>query len=265
MSQSTPLRGRVALITGATSGIGWGIARALAAQGCDILLHGLGTPELIEQFMAELQQKHGVSARHDGADLTDPTQIEAMCHDAVARFGRVDILINNAGVQHTDPVDSFPPQRWDELLAVNLTAAFHTIRLLLPTMRTQGWGRIVQTASTHGLVASIDKAAYVASKHGLIGLTKVVALETAEDPITCNAICPGWTRTPLVEQQIAARAEATGSSVEEAASNLVREKQPTGEFVTVEQIGSLVVFLCSEAAEQITGASLTIDGGWTAQ
>jgi 3-hydroxybutyrate dehydrogenase len=259
------LQGRCALVTGSTSGIGLGIARALAARGCHVMLNGFGDAAAIERIRASLEAERGVKVRHDGADLTKPAEIEALVKGTADRLGGLDVLVNNAGIQFTASVEAFPPERWDAVIATNLSAAFHATRLALPGMRAAGWGRIVNTASVHGLVASVQKAAYVAAKHGLIGLTKVVALETAGSGITCNAICPGWTRTELVEPQIAARARAKGLSPEEGASDLLAEKQPSRQFVTVDQLGEVVVFLCSDAASQITGASIPVDGGWTAQ
>jgi 3-hydroxybutyrate dehydrogenase len=259
------LAGRTALITGSTSGIGWGIARALAAQGCNITLNGLGDLAAIEEKRASLERDFGVQAIYHGADLRRPPDIDDLIATARMRLGGVDILCNNAGIQHTAPIDQFAPSRWDDIVAVNLSAAFHTIRLIVPHMREARWGRIINTASVHGLVASVNKAAYVAAKHGLVGLTKVVALETAGSGITCNAICPGWVRTELVEPQIAARAEALGGNMEEGARALLSEKQPSLQFVSVEQIGQLVVLLCSDAAAQMTGVAMPIDGGWTAQ
>jgi 3-hydroxybutyrate dehydrogenase len=259
------LKGKRALVTGSTQGIGLGIARALAAQGCSVMLHGLGEPGRLQALRDELAAAHGVAVHVHGADLCRVDQIEDLVQATNRALGGLDVLVNNAGIQYTAPVEAFPVERWDQVLAVNLSAAFHTIRLAVPGMRRQGWGRIVNTASAHGLVASVHKAAYVAAKHGLVGLSKVVALETAGSGITCNAVCPGWVRTELVEPQIAARAEALGVSLEEGARDLLAEKQPSRQFVTVEQIGSLVVFLCSDAAAQITGAALPVDGGWTAQ
>ncbi len=259
------LHGRVALVTGSTSGIGLGIARALAAEGCAIVLHGLVDRPTAERLVSEFIEQFDVEAIHHGADLRDVGQIETLCHETIDRFGHVDILVNNAGVQFVRSIESFAVSEWNRILAVNLSAAFHTIRCCLPTMRSNKWGRIINTASTHGLVASVDKSAYVAAKHGLVGLTKVVALETAGTGITCNAICPGWTRTELVEKQIEARAEKADISIEEAAASLLSEKQPSGQFVTPEQIGAFARFLCSDAADQITGAALPIDGAWTAQ
>ncbi len=259
------LRGRSALVTGSTSGIGLGIARALAAEGCAVTLAGFGDPAAIERARAELAAVAGAPVRHDGADLREPAAVEALVRGAIEAQGGLDVLVNNAGIQHTAPCEEFPVERWDAILATNLSATFHAIRAALPVMRARGWGRIVNTASVHGLVASPNKAAYVAAKHGVVGLTKVVALETAGSGVTCNAICPGWTRTELVEPQIAARAAALGIGLEEGARALLEEKQPSGQFVTVDQLGALVVFLCSEAAAQLTGASLPVDGGWTAR
>lgn len=259
------LKGKSALVTGSTSGIGLGIARALAREGCAVMLNGFGDPAAIERARRALEQEHGVRVAYDGADLTRPEQVAALVERTARELGAVDVLVNNAGIQHTAPCEGFPPEKWDAILATNLSAAFHATRAALPLMRRRGWGRIVNTASVHGLVASVNKAAYVAAKHGLVGLTKVVALETAGSGITCNALCPGWTRTELVEPQIAARAAAAGVSLEEGARDLLAEKQPSKQFVTVDQLGAVVAFLCSEAAAQITGASLPVDGGWTAQ
>ncbi len=259
------LEGKVAIVTGSTSGIGLGIARALAAQGCAIVLNGFGEAPLIARLRDELAATHDVSVTYHGADMARPEQIVAMVEEATAAHGKVDILVNNAGIQHVAPVHEFPVERWDAILAVNLSAAFHAIRAVLPQMLARNWGRIVNIASAHGLVASVHKSAYVAAKHGLVGLTKVVALETARTGITCNAICPGWVLTPLVQKQIDDRATQKGISPEEAKRELLVEKQPSLEFVTPEQIGALTVFLCSEAAAQIRGQALAVDGGWTAQ
>ena len=259
------LDGRCALITGSTSGIGLGIARVLAAQGCHVMLNGFGDPAAIDRARAVLEADHRVKVRYHGANLTRPVEIADLVGTTVAELGSLDILVNNAGIQHTAPVEAFPPERWDAILATNLSAAFHATRHVLPAMRRRGWGRIVNTASVHGLVASVHKAAYVAAKHGLVGLTRTVALETAGSGITCNAICPGWTRTELVEPQIAARAKALGVGLDEGARDMLAEKQPSRQFVTVDQLGAVVAFLCSDAAAQITGASIPVDGGWTSQ
>jgi 3-hydroxybutyrate dehydrogenase len=258
------LAGKLALVTGSTSGIGLGIARALAAQGSGIVLNGFGEPEAIEALRAGLASSFGVRVVHEAADLTCPAEIESLLRRC-ERHGGVDVLVNNAGIQHVSALESFPPERWDAVIALNLSSAFHTTRLALPTMRARNWGRIVNIASAHGLVASVEKAAYVAAKHGIVGLTKVVALETAKTGVTCNAICPGWVLTPLVQQQIDARRAERGLSDDAARESLLGEKQPSGEFVTPEQIGALAVFLCSPAAAQVRGAAWAMDGGWTAQ
>lgn len=259
------LKEKTALVTGSTSGIGLGIARALAQQGADIVLNGFGEPAAIDSLCRKLSEEFGVKAVHIAADMAKPDEIYAMIKQALGEFGRIDILVNNAGIQHVAPVQDFPVERWDAIIAINLSAAFHTIRATLPDMLKRNWGRIINIASAHGLVASVQKAGYVAAKHGLVGLTKVVALETATTGITCNAICPGWVLTPLVQQQVDARAKAQGVPVDKAKLDLLSEKQPSHEFVTPEQIGALAVFLCSDGAAQIRGAALSIDGGWTAQ
>ena len=259
------LKGKVALVTGSTSGIGLGIARALAKEGCDLMMNGFGDPAEIERLRSGLEQKHGVRAVFHGADLSGAAGCEQLVADAEKRLGGVDILVNNAGIQFVAPIENFPPDRWDAIIAINLSAAFHTIRVALPGMRKRGWGRLINIASTHGLVASPNKAAYVTAKHGIVGLTKVVALETAKSGITCNAICPGWVKTPLVEKQIEARAKNEGIPLSQAEHDLLAEKQPSERFTTVEQIGALSVFLCSDGAANITGAAVTLDGGWTAQ
>jgi 3-hydroxybutyrate dehydrogenase len=258
------LKGKVALVTGSTSGIGLAIARALARQGANVMLNGFGEPALIERLKKEIAGG-GVKVEFNGADMTKPGEIESLVRDTAAKLGSLDILVNNAGIQHVAPIDQFPAERWDAVLAINLSSSFHTIKHALPLMKQRGWGRIVNIASSHGLVASVEKVAYVAAKHGIVGLTKVVALETARTAITCNAICPGWVLTPLVQKQIDARAAEKRIPVEEAKLGLLGEKQPSLEFVTPEQIGELAVFLCSEAAAQIRGAAYSIDGGWTAQ
>ena len=259
------LTGKAAVVTGSTSGIGLGIAEALARNGAAVMLNGLGPAGEIERLRAGLAARHGVSVGYHGADMTRPGEIRDLIATAERRFGRVDVLVNNAGIQHVDPIEAFPAERWDAVIAINLSAAFHAVAAALPGMRARGWGRIVNIASAHGLVASAGKAAYVAAKHGLVGLTKVVGLETAGSGITCNAVCPGWVLTPLVERQIEARAAERGVSIEAARRDLLGEKQPSGQFVTPAQIGESVIFLCSEAAAQMTGAALAIDGGWTAQ
>jgi 3-hydroxybutyrate dehydrogenase len=258
-------KGKAALITGSTSGIGLGIARALAGAGCNVMLNGFGETSAIERELTQIANEFGVRAAFDPADLAKPSEIDRMVGATIAEFGQLDILINNAGIQYTAPIEQFPPDRWDAIIAINLSANFHTIRAALPDMRQRNWGRIINIASTHGLVASSEKSAYVAAKHGVVGLTKVVALETAPAGITCNAICPGWVLTPLVEKQINDRASREGISVDRAKAELLAEKQPSHEFATPEQIGALAVFLCSDAAAQITGATLPVDGGWTAQ
>ena len=254
------LSGKTALITGSTSGIGLGIARVLAEAGADILLNGFGDPAAA---LAEVGQFGGKVAHHP-ADLADVAQLEALFAFAAREFGGVDILVNNAGIQHVAPVEQFPVERWDAIIALNLSAVFHCTRLALPGMQQRGWGRIVNIASVHGRVGSLGKAAYVAAKHGVIGLTKVVGLETAKSRITCNAICPGWVLTPLVQQQIDARI-AAGVEPGQAQHDLLAEKQPSGEFVTPGQLGELVAFLCSEAGSQVRGAAWNVDGGWLAQ
>lgn len=259
------LKGKSALITGSTSGIGLGIARAMAGQGCNIMLNGLGDQEKIEATRMELEKKFGVAVRFHGADMSRPEEIVAMVENMASTFGTVDILVNCAGIQYTAPVEEFPSDRWAAIIAINLSSSFYTIQHALPYMRRSGWGRIINIASVHGLVASANKAAYVTAKHGLVGLTKVVALETAGSGITSNAICPGWTRTELIEPQIAARARELGVDLEAGGRNMLAEKQPSQQFVTIEQIGQLSLFLTSAGAGQITGTAIPIDGGWTAQ
>ncbi|WP_428393618.1 3-hydroxybutyrate dehydrogenase [Lichenicoccus sp.] len=254
------LHGRVALVTGATSGIGLGIAHALAGAGADLMLSGFGEAAAIEQSRAEIAQRHGVRVRHSPADMADPAQVRAMLTQTHGELGRLDILVNNAGIQHTAPTEAFPEAQWDRIIAINLSGAFHAIKAAIPLLRAQGWGRIINIASAHGLVGSAEKSAYVAAKHGLVGLTKVVAIELAEHAITVNAICPGWVLTPLVQAQIEANPDPAA-----AAAALLAEKQPLRRFTTPGQIGALAVFLCSDAAATLTGASLPIDGGWTAR
>lgn len=259
------LRDHSAVITGSTSGIGLGLAEALAAAGCRVVINGIATQEEADALVARLQQRHRTEVFYHAADLSDPEQCIELIGEAQRRFGTVDILINNAGIQHVAAVEQFPPDRWDTILAINLSAAFHTIRAVLPAMQQRGWGRILNIASVHGHVASIHKAAYVAAKHGLVGLTKVVALENAARGITCNAICPGFVLTPLLQQQIEDRAGKAHRTNDEASREILREKQPSERFTRAEDIAALAIFLCSPAASNITGASLPIDGGWTAQ
>jgi 3-hydroxybutyrate dehydrogenase len=259
------MRGKAAIVTGSTSGIGLGVARALAAQGADILLNGFGERSSIDNLVSEMRNQYKNKVAYSAADMSKPADINAMVAQAARELGAADILVNNAGIQYTAPVEEFPPEKWDAVIAINLSAAFHAIRAALPHMKARNWGRIVNIASTHGLVASTQKVAYVAAKHGLLGMTKVVALETARSGITCNAICPGWVLTPLVQKQIDERAAKEGIPVGRAKLELLAEKQPSLEFATPEQIGAAVVFLCSEAAAQIRGVALPVDGGWTAQ
>jgi 3-hydroxybutyrate dehydrogenase len=257
----TSLNGKTALVTGSTSGIGLGIALALAERGANLVLNGFGDAQgPLEQVRAL-----GVQAMHHAADMSQPAQIEAMFAEATSRFGGVDVLVNNAGIQHVAQVEHFPVDKWDAVIAINLTSAFHTTRLAVPGMKQRGWGRILNIASTHGLVASAQKSAYVASKHGLVGFTKSVALELATSGVTCNAICPGWVLTPLVQKQVDAKAAAQGISVDEAKRQLVGEKQPSQTFTTPQQLGELAVFLCSDAASNVQGAAWNMDGAWVAQ
>ncbi|MEM7178029.1 MAG: 3-hydroxybutyrate dehydrogenase [Pseudomonadota bacterium] len=255
---------KIAIVTGSTSGIGLAIADALAAAGHTIVLNGFGDADQIEQTRKGLADTHGVEVGYDPADMTSPDQIEAMVKTAQDRFGSVDILVNNAGIQHVAPVEEFPLAKWDAIIAINLCSAFHTIRAALPGMKTRGWGRIINIASAHGLVASPFKSAYVTAKHGIIGLTKTVALEAAEAGVTCNAICPGYVRTPLVEAQIPDTAKARGISEDEVIRDVMLAGQPTKKFVGLDELGGLTTFLCTDQATSITGASLQIDGGWTA-
>lgn len=255
---------KTALVTGSTSGIGLGIATALAKQGYDVMLNGFGDKDQIAAVQKQLGSYGGAVSYH-GADMTKPDEIKAMVEAAVSQFGSLGVLVNNAGIQHVDKIEDFPAEQWDKVLAINLSSAFHTIRHAVPQMKRQGSGRLINIASAHGLVASAKKSAYVAAKHGIVGLTKSVALELAEENITCNAICPGWVLTPLVQKQIDAIAEKESLPIKEAERKLLSEKQPSKEFVQVEQLGELVLFLCSDAARTMTGAALSMDGGWTAQ
>ena len=258
------LSGKTALVTGSTSGIGLGIAKAMAAQGAHVMLNGFGD---IEAAKAEVAAVAAAGARvgYHGADMSQPAQIEAMVQACQAEFGGCDILINNAGIQHVAPVDEFPLERWDAIIAINLSSVFHATRAALPGMKARGWGRIINVASVHGLVASANKSAYVAAKHGVIGLTKTVALETAATPVTCNAICPGWVLTPLVQKQVDARAAADGVDNAEATKRLLSEKEPSGQFTTPEELAAMAVFMCSPAAANLRGSCINMDGGWVAQ
>ena len=255
------LANKTALVTGSTSGIGLGMAKALARQGANIVLNGFGDATGPQAEIAAL----GVQVAYHGADMSKPAEIEAMMRFAAERFGRVDILVNNAGIQHVAPVQDFAPERWDAVIAINLSSAFHTTRLAVPAMLAAGWGRIINVASVHGLVGSAEKAAYVAAKHGVVGLTKVVALETATTSVTCNAICPGWVLTPLVQKQVDAKAAAQGISNEAATRQLLGEKEPSMQFTTPEELGELAVFLCSPAGNNVRGVAWNMDGGWAAQ
>ena len=259
------LKGKVALVTGSTSGIGLGIARALGASGADLMLNGFGDRAAIEALRKELAAQYKVRVGYDGADISKPAEVRSLIAHTVSELGGVDILVNNAGIQHVAPVDEFPDDKWDAVIAINLSANFHAIKAALPQMKKRGWGRIINIASAHGLVASTNKVAYVTAKHGVVGMTKVVALETAGTAITCNAICPGWVLTPLVQKQIDDLAKREKIPEVDAKRRLLAEKQPSGDFVTTDQIGSLALYLCSDAAAQIRGAALSIDGGWTAQ
>jgi 3-hydroxybutyrate dehydrogenase len=262
-SQSS-LAGKVALVTGSTSGIGLGIARALAGAGAAIVLNGLDLQNEARSLRSGIEADFGVPAIYSAADMSDAAAVEEMVEVALGRFGRVDVLVNNAGIQHVAPLETFPTAKWDLILAVNLSSAFHTTRFVLPGMRQRRFGRIINVASAHGLVASPFKSAYVAAKHGIVGLTKVTALETAEDGITCNAICPGYVYTPLVEAQIESQAKAHGIAREAVIRDVLLAQQPNKRFATVEEMGAIAVFLASEAAASITGIALPADGGWTA-
>ena len=255
------LTGKTALVTGSTSGIGLGLALALARQGANIVLNGFGD---VQGPRAQVEAL-GVKVDYHGADMGKPAEIEDMMKFAASRFGRVDILVNNAGIQHVAKVEDFAPERWDAVIAINLSSAFHATRLALPAMKAANWGRIINIASVHGLVASVEKVAYVAAKHGIVGMTKVVALETATTGVTCNAICPGWVLTPLVQKQVDAKAAANGWSNEEAIKRLLGEKEPSMQFTTPEELGELAVFFCSPAANNVRGVAWNMDGGWAAQ
>jgi 3-hydroxybutyrate dehydrogenase len=255
------LKGKTALVTGSTSGIGLGIAKALAAQGANIVMNGFGDVDGAKAEVAAL----GARVIHHGADMSKPDEIAAMMTHAAEQFGRVDVLVNNAGIQHVARIEHFPPERWDAIIAINMSSAFHATRLALPAMQAAGWGRIINVASVHGLVGSAEKSAYVAAKHGVVGLTKVTALENATTGVTCNAICPGWVLTPLVQKQVDAKAAALGLSNDEARNQLLGEKEPSMQFTTPEELGALAVFFCSPAGNNVRGVAWNMDGGWAAQ
>ena len=260
----TPLEGRVAIVTGSTSGIGLGIARAFAAAGADVVINGIADQRVIDELCSECAGL-GKRAVYDGANLMDADACKSLVNNAIGRFGRLDILVNNAGIQHVSPVEDFPVEKWNAIIALNLSAAFHTIRTAVPVMKQAGFGRIINVASAHALVASPFKSAYVSAKHGVLGLTKTVALETAREGITCNAICPGYVWTPLVEKQIDDTAKARGITRDEVINDVLLAAQPSKRFATVKELGELALFLCSPAAASITGTSIAMDGGWTAQ
>ncbi len=259
------LKGKSAIVTGSTSGIGQAVAEAFAAEGCNVMLNGFGDAAAIEKFRVDMAKKCGVNVAYHGADMSKPAQIADLVAKTNTAFGGVDILVNNAGIQFTAPVEKFPPEKWDAIIAINMSATFHAIQAALPLMKAKKWGRIINIASTHGLVASENKVAYVTAKHGIIGLTKVVGLECSDTGVTCNAICPGWVLTPLVQKQIEDRAKAEGITVEKANFDLLAEKQPQRQFTKPEQIAGLAVFLASDTASNMQGTQLVSDGGWVAQ
>ena len=259
------LRGKTAIITGSTSGIGLGIAEAFARSGANVVLNGFGDAMQIEKSRADLAARANARVVYSPADMSKPKAIEQMVRQTIDAFGAVDIMVNNAGIQHVAPIEEFPDEKWEAILAINLSSAFHATKLVLPTMRRRGWGRLINVASAHALVASPYKAAYVAAKHGVLGLTKVTALETAEDGITCNAICPGYVRTPLVEHQIDDQAKAHGIPREKVISDVLLQRQPNRRFVEVAELAALALFLCSDNGASVTGVALPMDGGWTAQ
>jgi 3-hydroxybutyrate dehydrogenase len=261
---ASPLKDKVALITGSTSGIGLGIARALAGAGAAVVLNGFGKPDEIDATQAAINKDFGVSVAFSGADMSKPHSIAEMIEMTLSKFGRLDVLVNNAGIQHVAPLQEFPVAKWDAIIAINLSSAFHTTRLALPSMVANKWGRIVNIASAHGLVGSAFKSAYVAAKHGMLGLTKVTALEIAEQGITCNAICPGYVYTPLVEMQIEGQAKAHGIPREQVIREVLLAQQPNKRFATTNELGAIAVFLASDAAVSITGTAIPVDGGWTA-
>ncbi|HEX3440320.1 MAG TPA: 3-hydroxybutyrate dehydrogenase [Pseudolabrys sp.] len=259
------LKGKTALVTGSTSGIGLATARALAQDGANLMINGFGDKAAIEKERASLEKDFGIKALYSPADMSKPAEIAEMIRATEKEFGSLDVLVNNAGIQYVANVEDFPPEKWDAVIAINLSSAFHTTHAALPGMKQRKWGRIINIASAHGLVASAQKVAYVSAKHGLVGMTKVVAIETANDGITCNAICPGWVLTPLVQKQIEDRAKASGKPVRDEEIALLAEKQPMHQFTKPESIGALTVFLSSDAAASITGSAYSIDGGWVAQ
>jgi 3-hydroxybutyrate dehydrogenase len=259
------LQGKNVIVTGSTSGIGLGIAEVFAAHGCNIMFNGFGDKAEIDALVGSIAKQHEIKTAYSAADMSKPADVAGLVHDTKEQFGSVDVLINNAGIQFTSAIDNFPEEKWDAIIAINLSAAFHAMKAAIPLMKQQGYGRVINIASVHGLVASANKSAYVAAKHGLIGLTKAVALETAASGITVNAICPGWVLTPLVQKQIDDKAKAEGISIEEAQKKLLGEKEPTMRFTEPKHLGELAVFLCSEAGGNITGDAIVADGGWTAQ
>lgn len=255
---------KAAIVTGSTSGIGLGIARSLAAEGYNLLLNGFGDLAEIDKLRESMAEEYGVKVIYSTADMSKPADIRAMVQDAVAQLGSIDVLVNNAGIQHTAPTEEFPDDRWDAIIAINMSAVFHASKAAIPHMKKQGWGRIINIASVHGLVGSANKVAYVAAKHGVVGMTKVMGIEVANDSITVNAICPGWVLTPLVKQQIEARAAQNGTTFEAETAALLGEKQPMTKFSTPEKLGALTVFLCSDAADTMTGGAISVDGAWSA-
>jgi 3-hydroxybutyrate dehydrogenase len=259
------LKGKSAIVTGSTSGIGQAVAEAFAAEGCNVMLNGFGDRAAIAKLREDMAKKNGVKVEYNGADMSKPAEIADLVAKTQVAFGSVDILVNNAGIQFTAPIEEFPPEKWDAIIAINLSATFHAIHAALPLMKAKKWGRIINIASTHGLVASAHKVAYVAAKHGILGLTKVVGIECADTGVTCNAICPGWVLTPLVQAQIEARAKAENITVETANRDLLAEKQPQLQFTKPEQIAGLALLLASDTASNMQGAQLVSDGGWTAQ
>jgi 3-hydroxybutyrate dehydrogenase len=259
------LKGKTAIVTGSTSGIGLAIAQAFAGEGCNVMLNGFGDAAAIEKLRQDLIKKCGVKVEYNGADMSKSPQIAELVTKTQASFGSVDILVNNAGIQYVAPIEEFPPEKWEAIIAINLSATFHAIHAALPLMKARKWGRIINIASTHGLVASAHKVAYVAAKHGIVGLTKVVGVECADTGVTCNAICPGWVLTPLVQHQIEERAKAENISVDKANYDLLAEKQPQHQFTTTEQIAGLALFLASDTASNMQGSQLVSDGGWVAQ